>query len=63
MMEGERLPGAIPGTYRVVIMPMMSDQAEEQHIIEPITVPQMYEVKSDGANDFTIELKKKRGRR
>jgi len=58
MVEGERLAGAIPGTYRVTIMPMMSDQAEEQHLVEPISPPQTYEVKADGPNEFTIELKK-----
>lgn len=56
MFDEERLPGALPGTYRVVIMPMMSDHAEEQHNFEPITVPQTYEVKADAANDFTIKL-------
>jgi len=56
MVEGEKLPGAIPGTYRVVIMPPMSDQPEEQHSFEPISVSQTYEVKSEGTNEFTIEL-------
>ncbi len=62
LVEGKRLPGALPGTYRVTIMPMMSDQAEEQHTFEPIAVPQTYDVTSDGANEFTIELKKRGSR-
>lgn len=59
MIEEKKLPGAVPGTYRVVIIPLMSDQAEQQHAFEPMTVPQTYDVKSDGANEFTIELKKR----
>jgi hypothetical protein len=55
--QGERKPGAPPGTYKVTYMPSLGDQTAGGKM-EPIELKAKVTVKS-GDNDIPIELPKK----
>lgn len=56
MIQKKKVVGAVPGNYRVVVMPMMGDQTQTTEPMEPIQVKGEYEVKLNEENDFTVTL-------
>jgi hypothetical protein len=52
MVDGKKIAGAAPGSYRVTIIPPFGpDQA-----VQPVSLPDMYTVKPESRNDFTFTV-------
>ncbi|GIW80049.1 MAG: hypothetical protein KatS3mg105_1856 [Gemmatales bacterium] len=53
-----KIKGAPKGEYRATVMPMMGEQGQENEmLIEPIELPQTFEVKpTQEGNEFSIQV-------
>ena len=50
IVDGKKIAGAVAGPHRVVVIPPLgADQS-----VQPATLPDLYTVKPDGGNDFTL---------
>jgi hypothetical protein len=60
--ERERLPGAQPGEYAVMIIPKQEGDQTQQTMLPPINVPGTYKIKPEENNDFTITVERPKQR-
>jgi hypothetical protein len=59
--EGKKLKGAVEGNAQVSIMPDMSEDQTKTHTsMMPIVLPELYMIKPDDSNDFTIKVERKK---
>jgi hypothetical protein len=59
--ENKKVTGATEGPHTVTVLPPVQSQKSEQGSAPPaILIPEAYTVKSDGENNFTINIPKGR---
>jgi len=57
MVNNRKVPGAVAGPHQVTVMPPPPDTQDVQAVAEPVVLPDTFEVKPDGSNEFTIKLR------
>ncbi len=56
MIDSKRIDGAPPGTYKVIVTPMLTQDQTTGEMPEPIELPKPYVINKEGENHFKINF-------